>query len=196
MKETIKDVEGYSGRYKISNKGEVISYPNGSYKSIRILKQEINRRGKLAYRRVTLCINGKPKRYQVHILVAKAFIPNPENKPFINHIDNDGENNNDWNLEWCTHSENMIHAQKQGRLFNSQSKGGSTNATIVEKQILKNLSLLLGNRLISTEIRERTKSTCRFVTYQCKHCSNIYTRRSDAVAVVRGGICTDCFRKR
>ena len=54
------------------------------------------------------------ERFQVHRLVAEAFIPNPENKPFINHIDNNGLNNHIENLEWCTHKENTKHSLKNG----------------------------------------------------------------------------------
>ena len=59
--------------------------------------------------------NGKAKKHYVHRLVAKAFIPNPENKPNINHKDCNVKNNCVDNLEWCTQSENVRYAVKCGR---------------------------------------------------------------------------------
>jgi hypothetical protein len=125
--ERFKPIEGYEGRYFISVDGEVYSTPKDG-KPAKLLKQEVLTRSSTNYRRVTLSKNGKVKRFQVHRLVANAFIPNPDNKPFVNHIDNNGENNTITNLEWCTHSENMLHAQVQGRLFESQSKGQKAGA--------------------------------------------------------------------
>jgi len=66
------------------------------------------------YYYVCLSKNGKVRKFKVNRLVAQAFIPNPDNKPFVNHIDGDKLNNNVNNLEWCTQSENMLHAYKYG----------------------------------------------------------------------------------
>lgn len=57
-------------------------------------------------------INGKQKTVQVHRWIAETFIPNPDNKPEINHIDGNPLNNNVSNLEWVTHQENMLHARR------------------------------------------------------------------------------------
>lgn len=73
------------------------------------------------YKFVTLQIEGKQKRMRVHRLVAETFIPNLENKPFVNHIDGNRSNNNVKNLEWVTPSENTQHAVATG-LMNSGRK--------------------------------------------------------------------------
>lgn len=65
---------------------------------------------------VPLSKDGKRKRCQVHRLIAQAYIPNPENKPQINHKDGNPLNNHIDNLEWVTQSENMQHAQEAGML--------------------------------------------------------------------------------
>lgn len=66
------------------------------------------------YREVTLCENGKCKLYRVHRLIAETFIPNCEKLPCVNHKDGNKLNNSVDNLEWCTHSENTLHAYENG----------------------------------------------------------------------------------
>lgn len=65
------------------------------------------RRAKLSYKGTTVCV-------KLHRLVAQTFIPNPENKPQVNHIDGNKANNNVGNLEWVTNSENQSHATRTG----------------------------------------------------------------------------------
>ena len=66
------------------------------------------------YKAVTLCEDGERKEETVHRLIAKAFVPNPDNLPIVNHIDGDKLNNRADNLEWCTQQENVRHAMDTG----------------------------------------------------------------------------------
>jgi len=119
MNEMWKDVVGYEGYYQVSNMGNVKSldrliphYKNSNFKYIkvgRLLKQQISK-SKSKYKIVGLILNQKRKMKTIHRLVAEAFIPNPENKRTVNHIDGIKENNHIENLEWATYSENNKHA--------------------------------------------------------------------------------------
>ena len=82
-------------------------------KSKKVINGYIEKNGYVRVRIENKCLNGVI-RTTIHRLVAEAFIPNPENKPFVNHIDLDKQNNSVTNLEWVTHSENMKHAYKNG----------------------------------------------------------------------------------
>lgn len=102
MNEIWKDIKDYPN-YQISNFGNVKSLSNNFSRKEKILKH-----GKLkGYLFVQLSKNGKIKCYRVHRLVAEAFIPNPDNKPCIDHINTDRSDNRVCNLRWCSHKENM-----------------------------------------------------------------------------------------
>lgn len=107
MNEIWKDVKGYEGLYQVSNLGRVFGV-----KRKRIKKLTVDKKG---YQNVLLSKDGKEKRYRVHKLVAMAFIPNPENKTEVHHIDF-GKTNIVTNLMWVTpeehkelHKENVLH---------------------------------------------------------------------------------------
>ena len=138
------DIKGYEGKYFISDKGRVLSTPSDG-KPDKILKQEVTKRGNhTTYRRVTLSKEGKVQRFQVHRLVAEHFIPNPSNKPMVNHIDNDGSNNNTDNLEWCTAKENMQHSARQGRQSLPNVSGGITAGNIRKGKKLAEAEAMIG----------------------------------------------------
>lgn len=112
-----KEIQGYEGLYEVSDTGIVRSLDRircgrvGGY----IKGQEIKPRDNIAnYLVVDLCKEGNKRIHRVHRLVANAFIPNPLNKPEVNHKDGDRHNNNVENLEWCTHQENIQHAFSTG----------------------------------------------------------------------------------
>lgn len=99
-----KGISGYEGLYEISNFGYVKSFCKKTGGSI--IKNILGQNG---YYKVNLMKRGKRKQPYIHRLVAQAFIPNPENKPEVNHIDGNKLNNHVSNLEWCTSKENSLH---------------------------------------------------------------------------------------
>ena len=116
MDEIWRDIEGYEGLYQISNKGHVKSLHNGSE---RILRPVIDKYG---YMFVYLYNNNARKYFKIHRLVAQAFISNPENKPQVNHKDENKKNNCIENLEWATAKENSNYGTRNERVADSRSK--------------------------------------------------------------------------
>ena len=113
MKEIWKDIEGYEGKYQISNKGRVKSlgrviYRKDSNKVARFTKDKIRKlkTDKCGYKFINLSKNGISKNFLIHRLVAEAYIPNPDNLPEVDHIDNDKTHNYLNNLQWLTNRDN------------------------------------------------------------------------------------------
>jgi len=144
--------------YEVSNIGNVRSIdriiPRGNSPYMhkgKVMAQFLDQHG---YWNVNMIIDRKPKKVKVHRLVAMAFIPNPEGKEEVNHIDNNPKNNVVSNLEWCTHKENMDWMHNTGRairtqewldkLHESQSKSYKkvigTNLTTGEEIIFENMN--------------------------------------------------------
>lgn len=121
--EEFRPVKGYEGLYEVSDFGRVKSLQRKVSSAIRnnttitrkerLLKQGDNR----GYKSVVLQIVGDNKNQckRVHRLVAEVFLPNPLNKPIINHKDCDPSNNHVGNLEWCTQSYNIQYSWNLGR---------------------------------------------------------------------------------
>ena len=116
MNEIWKDIDGYEGLYQVSNKGNVKSLKWGKE---RILRPVIDRYG---YYYIMLYNDSVRKRFKLHRLVAQAFIPNPENKPQVNHKDENKLNNCVNNLEWSTAKENSNYGTRNERMGYSLCK--------------------------------------------------------------------------
>ena len=109
MEEIWKDVVGYEGRYKVSNLGNILSMKYRGHDVVHLMRPTTHYNG---YKMVSL---GRAKKIRfVHVLVAEAFVDNPNGKPFVNHIDGNKTNNRVDNLEWVTCLENIQHAIKTG----------------------------------------------------------------------------------
>ena len=126
-----KDIEGYEGMYQISSYGRIKSIPrrtaNGKCKYERILKQQTDKRG---VKRIGLHNNYKKKTFQVHRLVAEAFISNPNNLPDINHKDENPSNNKIDNLEWCNKEYNNNYGSRNKKI--SEAHKGTNNYNCVK----------------------------------------------------------------
>lgn len=123
--------------YAISLDGRVI---NNTTKKVK--KPTDNHSGK-GYLYVDLYKDGKRHRKYVHRLVAEAYIPNPNNLPFVNHIDGNPKNNNYKNLEWCSARQNVEHAakilkvMKQYKTANDKRKKKICGFNIITKEKTK-----------------------------------------------------------
>ena len=124
-----KDVKDYEGLYQVSTFGRVRSLDKYIDAEIRNVDKVLKRGkilkpvcGKDGYLRVHLFKEGKRTNFLVHRLVAKTFIPNPDNLPLVNHKDEDKTNNYPYNLEWCTVKYNINYGTHTKRSAEKHSK--------------------------------------------------------------------------
>lgn len=132
---TVDDLDGevwksapYCSDYHLSNFGRVKSFYKGK---VTILKPKLSIGGYLG---VQLSKNGKKQKFYTHRLVAQAFIPNPDNKPEVNHQDGHKMNCFVGNLEWATQEENMQHAFNSG-LVNLPQGSDRSDAKFTNEQV-------------------------------------------------------------
>ena len=153
-----KDIPGFVGIYKVSSLCGLKSIPRHiKYKDGRSFFTDGKRLsvwiGNHGYYCAALRKEGKTHRVLLHRLVAMAFIPNPENKRCINHIDGNKTNNSISNLEWCTHSENLFHGYKIGLTPKGEDHHNSklTDAQVLE--IRGAIKMGITQRNLATEYR-------------------------------------------
>ena len=104
-----KDISGYEGLYQISNYGRVKSFNWRHWGYTRVLTPQLTANG---YLHISLHKDKKIEQFYIHRLVAEAFVPNLDNKPEVNHINEDKTDNRACNLCWMTHEENNNYGTK------------------------------------------------------------------------------------
>ena len=166
MKEIWKDIKGYEGLYQVSNLGNIKSLNYNHTKKEKILKP-LKRKDE--YLKIRLYKNKKYKTYFIHRLVAEAFIPNLNNYPIINHIDENRSNNYVKNLEWCTQKQNVQHSINTGTRKLMREYG---RVRIVGQYNLNNKLIKIWNALIDIEKELGYNATSIW------HCCNNKTKKS------------------
>lgn len=123
MSEIWKDIPNYQGLYQVSNYGNIRSldrYSSDHFCKGRVLKPYGNGKG---YLLVKLCKNGHIKAFQVHRIVANAFLPNRNKKLQVNHLNENKKDNEVTNLEWCTAKQNSNYGTRSKRISIANRNG-------------------------------------------------------------------------
>lgn len=131
IKEMFVPIVGYEGIYEISNLGRIKSLQKSNEKILNPTKLD-----KSKYLKITLWKCGVQKSYDIHRLVAIAFVENENNLPEVNHKDTIKHNNCSSNLEWCTRKQNAIHARINGLMVPRKGEENSF-AVLTEKDVMK-----------------------------------------------------------
>ena len=141
INEQWKDIPGYEGLYQVSDHGRVKScarvVPSALFGQQKVSEKMLKPSMDRGYARITLSYNGKTYRKTAHQFVAICFIPNPECKPHVNHIDGNHSNNHVSNLEWCTPSENEKHSYKVLGKINHQRKLHQSDIDFIKSTAIK-----------------------------------------------------------
>lgn len=166
MPELWKTIDGYQGLYMVSNTGKVKSL-RWNHSNI---EKELTQYDQGGYKLVGIRRGGIHHNHLVHRLVAKAFVENPRNLSDVNHIDGNKSNNNAYNLEWVTKSENIQHAIKLGlrppicKVIRKSGKDSPLCKKIVQYDSAGNLLRVWNS---SFEIEEVLGFSRRFVQRCC-----------------------------
>ena len=174
------DVEGFVGYYQISNKGRLKvlgafvknlgNFANGYVKKVNIKEINLDKHG---YCITKLCKNGNCVPRKVHRLVAKAFLPNPNNWPQVNHIDGNKQNNAVENLEWCSAAHNIKHAWETGLKNNDHLKGEKNPHAKLDADTVREI-----RRLYDTKEKRYSEILAMFPKLSADMLKNVVKRRT------------------
>lgn len=175
-----KDIAEFEGYYQVSNLGNVRSVDRllncGNHRGIRKGRELKQKEDKHGYMNVCLSKSQKSKTVRTHRLVAMMFIDNPDNKPYVNHIDGNKTNNCVTNLEWCTSAENCFHARQTGLIdvekMKEISRRNFKKGWGHNKQKVVQLSDITGEVLGIYESIEEAKEKCGINASHITQCCN------------------------
>ena len=177
----MKDIKGFENKYAITEGGKVWNCKTKKWLSLRgsgyagkVLRH------KRHYKTIVLGLGkkGRVKYFYIHRLVAITFIPNPQKKREVNHIDGNQENNHISNLEWVTHKENAQHAYLNGLTTRGEK---NTQTKLTEKQVLEIRSLYVTKQFSHKKLGEKYGVTPSNI-YMIIHRKNwSYLKESDNI---------------
>lgn len=179
MGEIWKDIAGYENMYQVSTYGNVrscdreVKYRNGKTKH---LKGRVLKFGGVEYPQVVLWSCSKYHRVNVHRLVAMTFIPNPDNLPCVNHIDEDKYNNHVENLEWCTSSYNHNYGSAIDRGKNTTKERGSKCKSVIATNMSTNEVITFESITTASEELGISKTTLSEILHHKPHVATIRGR--------------------
>jgi len=161
-----KEIPGYEGLYSVNELGEVLSHEKtikrNKFGLITFPKKILQQENNHEYKRVQLYKNKKSKHFRVHRLVALAFIPNPENKKTVNHINGVKTDNKLVNLEWATNSENEKHSYSvlNKKVTFERKKGSESHSAkkIMQFSIDFKFIKIFGSATEASQITKTTRS--------------------------------------